>query len=105
MKRYRKDVSVFLFLLVSSVCQAQQLPYQQAALPVEVRVDDLLQRMTLDEKIAQIRHVHSWDIFNGQELDENKLAKVVGDKCWGFVEGFPLTGENCRKNMLSLIHI
>lgn len=99
MKRYRKDVSVFLFLLVSSVCQAQQLPYQQAALPVEVRVDDLLQRMTLDEKIAQIRHVHSWDIFNGQELDENKLAKVVGDKCWGFVEGFPLTGENCRKNM------
>lgn len=40
-----------------------------------------------------------WDIFNGQELDEKKLSTLVDGKCWGFVEGFPLTGENCRKNM------
>ena len=26
-------------------------------------VDDLMKRMTLEEKIAQIRHLHSWDIF------------------------------------------
>src|SRR5436305_13984729 len=30
------------------------LPYRNASLPVERRVDDLLARMTLDEKVAQM---------------------------------------------------
>ncbi len=34
-------------------------PYKNASLPIETRVDDLLGRMTLDEKIAQITAV--WD--------------------------------------------
>jgi len=46
-------------------------------LPIEERVTDLLSRMTLDEKMAQIRHIHSADIFNGQELDNESLAKFL----------------------------
>ncbi len=99
MRNFRKGLALCLFLLVASAGGAQQPPYRQKSLPVAVRVTDLLQRMTLDEKIAQIRHIHSWDMLNGQELDEEKLKETVGDVCWGFVEGFPLTGENCRKNM------
>ncbi len=79
--------------------KTQSLPYKNKDLPIEERVEDLLSRMTLDEKIAQIRHIHSWDIFNGQVLDETKLTTLAGDISWGFVEGFPLTGENCAKNM------
>ncbi len=79
--------------------ETQSLPYKNKDLPIEERVEDLLSRMTLDEKIAQIRHIHSWDIFNGQVLDETKLTTLAGDIAWGFVEGFPLTGENCAKNM------
>lgn len=85
--------------LFCSAIDAQTLPYKDKNLPIEKRVDDLLSRMTLDEKIAQIRHIHSWNIFNGQELDETKLSALAGDISWGFVEGFPLTGENCAKNM------
>lgn len=33
---------------------AQQLPYQDASRPVEQRVQDLLNRMTLEEKIAEL---------------------------------------------------
>ena len=47
---------VCLALLVT-VVKAQSLPYQQVGLPVSQRVDDLLERMTLEEKIAQIRHL------------------------------------------------
>ena len=49
---------VFLTLL-ATVVNAQPFPYQQAGLPVSQRVDDLMKRMTLEEKIAQIRHLHS----------------------------------------------
>lgn len=82
----------------------QKMPYQRADLPIEERVKDLLQRMTLEEKLAQIRHIHSWEIFNGQELDKSKLEKKAQNMSWGFVEGFPLTAENCAKNMLAIQH-
>lgn len=51
----------FLCLLGSAVAslpaQAQQtLPYLNADLPLEVRINDLLSRMTLDEKVSQMTH-------------------------------------------------
>ena len=60
---------------VSSV-QAQQAPYKNPLVPTEMRVNDLLQRMTLKEKIAQIRHLHSWDVFEGQKLNPDRLAQM-----------------------------
>lgn len=73
--------------------------YKDPSLPPEERTADLLRRMTLDEKIAQIRHIHSWHVFDEQNLNESKLKEFVGDLSWGFVEGFPLTGENYRRHM------
>lgn len=74
-------------------------PYKDSSLFPEVRTADLLQRMTLEEKIAQIRHIHSWNIFDEQELNKDKLQEFVGDLCWGFVEGFPLTSKSCHQHM------
>lgn len=91
-----------LFIFSFGHAKGQVYPYKNADLPVEERVEDLLQRMTLEEKIAQIRHIHSWNIFDGQTLDEKKLSDFAGDISWGFVEGFPLTGENCSKNMRAI---
>ena len=93
----------FLSLLTATstldMAKAQSLPYKNKNLPIEERVEDLLNRMTVDEKIAQIRHIHSSKIFNGQELDMKKLTDWAGNTSWGFVEGFPLTGDNCAKSM------
>lgn len=44
-----------MFLALHGV--AQQLPYQDASRPVEQRVQDLLNRMTLEEKIAELNLV------------------------------------------------
>ncbi len=46
---------VFLLLLWSCVAWAQERPaYLDPTLPIEVRVEDLLRRMTLEEKVAQM---------------------------------------------------
>ncbi len=46
---------LFLFLVfVSSCCLAQEFPYLDAKLPLEMRVKDLLKRMTLEEKALQM---------------------------------------------------
>lgn len=74
------------------------LPYKNPALPTEVRVDDLLGRMTLEEKIAQMSHIHSWQIYDDQTLDYTKLTEKCRDLPYGFFEGFPLTAENLKKN-------
>lgn len=81
---------------VSSV-QAQQAPYKNPLVPTEMRVNDLLQRMTLKEKIAQIRHLHSWDVFEGQQLNPDRLAQMCAAGGFGFFEGFPLTAVSTRK--------
>lgn len=74
------------------------LPYQDPSLPTEARVEDLLGRMTLEEKIAQMSHIHSWQIYDGQKLDETKLKEKCRDLPYGFFEGFPLTAESVKKN-------
>ena len=47
----------FLSLLTATstldMAKAQSLPYKNKNLPIEERVEDLLNRMTVDEKIAQ----------------------------------------------------
>ena len=51
----RISYSLLVILLFSFCAQADPLyPYKQADLPVEKRVDDLLSRMTLEEKALQL---------------------------------------------------
>lgn len=93
-----RKVIVLLAGVVTLNAAAQCLPYKNPMLPTEVRVEDLLGRMTLEEKIAQMSHIHSWQILDGQTLDKTKLKDVCGELPYGFFEGFPLTAENIKKN-------
>lgn len=47
-------LSLVMLLLSNTDLSAQQLPYKNASLPVEVRVKDLLSRMTAEEKAWQL---------------------------------------------------
>ncbi|MBN2304781.1 MAG: glycoside hydrolase family 3 C-terminal domain-containing protein [Anaerolineae bacterium] len=46
--------------------------YQDAAQPIAARVDDLLARMTLDEKLAQLGSLWVYELFEGQTYSEAK---------------------------------
>ena len=68
-----RKVIVLLAGVVTLNAAAQCLPYKNPMLPTEVRVEDLLGRMTLEEKIAQMSHIHSWQIFDGQTLGDRVI--------------------------------
>jgi beta-glucosidase len=51
-----------------------EAPYRNAGLPIEDRVEDLLGRMNLDEKLAQIGSVWLTDLVKGDRFDEDFVA-------------------------------
>ncbi len=57
----------------TAAVKAQQPLYKNAALPVEERVDDLLGRMTLEEKILQLNQYTL-----GRNTNENNLGEEIG---------------------------
>ena len=89
----------FIFCIFwGSTLRAESEPlYKNPGIPTELRVSDLLQRLTLEEKLGQLRHIHSWDILDGKQLDAKKLSSLCGTVSYGFFETFPLTAENCRE--------
>src|SRR5258706_13487146 len=48
------------------------LPYRNSALPVAQRVADLLARMTLDEKVAQLGSIWLKDVLNEPDFAPEK---------------------------------
>lgn len=52
-----KFINTCLFFVLAGSCvMAQSYPFQNPDLPVEQRVDDLVNRMTLEEKVSQMMH-------------------------------------------------
>jgi beta-glucosidase len=69
---------VLTILSKANVARAAAPLYKSASAPVEARVDDLLSRMTLEEKVAQMLSI--WDaksdVFDAKrELDPKKMAQ------------------------------
>ena len=52
--------------------------YRDASLAIEERAADLIGRMTLDEKLAQLTSYWSYEILNHEVLDEGKAAEKIG---------------------------
>ena len=52
-------LGIVIFISLTAYSKpVEKVIYKDSSYPVEKRVDDLLNRMTLDEKIAQISHLH-----------------------------------------------
>ena len=67
-----------LSVLIAVDSMAQCIPvYKDSSMSVERRVTDLLGRMTLREKIAQLSHLHGYQLYNGQEVQLVILVTAV----------------------------
>ena len=75
---------LFIFTCVSVTVTAQ--PYRNATLPVEERVEDLLSRMTTEEKVAQLLCPLGW------QYDERTDTLGVG-MLWATFRADPWTGR------------
>lgn len=53
-------------LLASAGTLPTRVPYRDARLPIDLRVHDLLSRMTLDEKLGQLQCLMGWDSYTRQ---------------------------------------
>ena len=53
------------------------LPYRDPSLPVDERVDDLVARMTLDEKIAQLGCLWITSLVSGERFDSDTAAETL----------------------------
>ena len=52
----RNSFLICSFFISSLSVSAQRLPYLDTSLPVDARVENLISRMTLEEKISQMTH-------------------------------------------------
>jgi beta-glucosidase len=57
--------------------QVKKMPYTNRALPIEKRVDDLIRRMTLDEKIGQMTQADHASLKSPSEVDALFLGSVL----------------------------
>jgi len=73
---------VFLFLILNMVGQInaeKRAPYKDKSLPIETRVEDLLSRMTLEEKVGQLLCTLGWDYYNIKGSDVDVSEKFVSE--------------------------
>ncbi|MCB0073498.1 MAG: glycoside hydrolase family 3 C-terminal domain-containing protein [Caldilineaceae bacterium] len=57
----------------------ESLPYRDAGLPVDARVDDLLGRMTVEEKVAQLGSLWIYEIAGDDGLDADRARGRMAD--------------------------
>ena len=79
MKRYLFTITLYCLTISLSAAKKtkQLLPYQNPQLPVEERVNDLIQRMTLEEKVGQLRCTLAWNYYTiqGKEVVPSEQFK------------------------------
>lgn len=99
-------------LLSATQTTAQTAKYKDAGQPVEVRVTDLLSRMTLQEKIGQIRCLLGWPYYQrqGQEVKPSPIFRTeVIDKgvgmLWATLRADPWTRKSLENGLTPALSV
>ena len=86
---YRLKLAVCMLLTATGGVKAQELvPYKNPDLPVEVRVKDLLQRMTLEEKVDQLnmKSLNALQTDNAGQVTDSSLVRLFQGRSIGCLE-------------------
>ena len=93
--------SLCVLLATSSVHVGAQLPYQDASLPVNTRVQDLLDRMTIQEKASQLMQgdISNWLNTTSGTFNHSGLVENFEQKAGQFYVGYPISWESLATNI------
>lgn len=83
-----------VFTLLSVHAQKEKMPYQNETLPINERVEDLLPRMSLEEKVAQMRIFHANIGVKSDEKGRLELSDRVIEKLKLGIAGIKNPGEH-----------
>ena len=99
-----RNICLLVFFFCCGIYAQDSFVYKDSSQPVHVRVQDLLSRMTLEEKINQLRHVHAYSIMEDGKINKDKLEELLQGKSKGFIEAITLPGEECQVLMNEVQH-
>ena len=85
---------IFLLIVLCANAQKDKMPYQNASLSIDERIDDLLPRMSLEEKVAQMRIFHANIGVVADEKGRLKLSDRVVEKLNIGTAGIKNPGEH-----------
>jgi len=88
-------ILVYLSLITLGLsAQKKKMPYKDASLSIEERVEDLLPRMSLEEKVAQMRIFHANIGVKSDEKGKMELSNRVIEKLKLGIAGIKNPGEH-----------
>ena len=100
-----------VFVVFCAFCagqtKAQQPLYKQSSVPIEYRVKDLLERMTIEEKIAQLCCPLGWEMYTKvgknevipSELYKKKMQKSPLGSFWAVLRADPWTQKTLETGL------
>ena len=91
-----KEITVFILLVFSiQACnKPDEYIYKQKDAAIGDRVEDLLARMTLEEKVAQMRMFHAQIGVELNDMEELELSEIVSEKLKIGIGGIKNPGEH-----------
>ncbi len=91
---HRSIVLLISGLLLLSFSKKEEPIYRDSTFTIEKRVEDLLSRMTLEEKVAQMRMFHAQLGVEFSKKDQLELSEVVSEKLKIGIGGIKNPGEH-----------
>ncbi len=102
MERNRFKLLYGVALVFLSACHPELPAYKDPLKPVEIRVRDLLARMTPDEKIAQMQDLTFSQFSENGQIDTIKMDSVLQGMSYGSVFGAKLSVMQLAEHIAAL---
>lgn len=98
--------TLFITVITLTAFPQKKLPYKDATLPIEQRVDDLLGRMSVKEKIGQLRCTLAWNYYEIKGNDvvpsesfKKDIAEGQIGMLWGTYRADPWTQKSLENGL------
>lgn len=98
----KKAVLYLLLVAIISSCGKKEPVYKDSSQSVEARVNDLLKRMTLEEKVAQMQDLVFEQFSANKVVDTAKMSSVLKGMSYGSIFGAKQSVDTLSRNYVQL---